>query len=1000
MKNRKKTKLFYLVVIVMMICTISTPVHAAPLTVQMSDVWLVVRNCLPYLIVFGIILIGAIIFIVVCKKYDNNKKKMLRGQAIIATFLAFVVVLNAICVGPAKTLLDVVAVSKKEVSEETKEEAKSLITEIAEEGAVLLKNNGTLPLSDNKTNLNIFGWGSTNPCYGGTGSGAVDISSSVTLLDGLKNAGYNLNNTLIDMYTEYRDVRPEAGMSDVDWTLPEPTMDYYSDDMMKEAKEFSDVAVVVITRVGGEGSDLPTDFGAVNEDSSAQYTYNNNSTEYDDFTSGQHYLELSQTEKNLIELVIDNFDDIIVIINSANSMELGWVEEYEEIDSVISLPGAGETGFNALGGIIKGDVNPSGKLADTYVYDLTAAPSFNNFGAFKYDNMDEYGWRESNPMTGKEKVNSVNFVNYVENIYVGYKYYETAYEEAEAGNMDFDYDSVVQYPFGYGLSYTTFSQRITEFTESEDTIDISVSVSNTGNVAGKDVVQIYYNPPYTNNGIEKAAVNLIDFEKTSLLKPGEEETLTFSISIEDMASFDSEENGCYVLDEGNYEISIRSDSHTVLDSKIYNIKEKIIYDESNPRTDDKTAATTQLEFAEGDVIYLSRANGFENYDKVIAAPTNYSMDEELKANYLNQLNYNETKYNDNSYEMPTIGLDNGIKLKELRGLDYDDDMWDELLDQLSVQDMSNLISGGGYQTAAIESIEKVATTDNDGPATIYNNYTGATGSAYPSEVLIANTWNKNLAKKMGESIGKEADEMDVSGWYAPAMNIHRSAFGGRNFEYYSEDGVLSGIMAAYEIKGANEYGVYSYIKHFALNDQETNRIYQLCTWADEQAIREIYLKPFEIAIKDGGAGAVMAAHNYIGSEWVGASYELMTTILRNEWGFDGFVSTDMFAGYGYYDADRAIRAGTDSMLNPMNHKDATVSDITSATSIIAMRNASHNILYTVVNSRAYADENIAYRMSAWMVGMISVDVAVALVLILAEVLLIKKYRTRRKVVEE
>lgn len=1000
MNKKKKAKLLGMLVIIMLICTISTPAHAAPLTVEMSDVWLVVRNCLPYLISFGIVLIGGIIFIIVCKKYDKNKKKILRGQAIIVIIVAFIVVLNAICVGPAKTLLDVVAVSKGEVAEATKEEAKSLITEISEEGAVLLKNNGTLPLSDDKKNLNVFGWSSTNPCYGGTGSGAVDTSSSVSLLDGLKNAGYNLNNTLTDMYTKYRDTRPEAGMSAVDWTLPEPTMNYYSNDIMKEAKEFSDVAVVVIARVGGEGSDLPTDFGAINEDGSAKYTYNNNSTEYDDFTSGQHYLELSQTEKNLIELVSNNFDNIIVICNSANAMELSWVEEDKEIDSVISLPGVGETGFNALGEIIKGNVNPSGKLADTYVYDLAKTPSFNNFGAFKYDNMDEYGWLESNPMTGKEKLNSVNFVNYVESIYVGYKYYETAYEEAQAGNMDFDYDSVVQYPFGYGLSYTTFSQKITEFTKSEDTIDISVSVTNTGNVAGKDVVEIYYNPPYTNSGIEKAAVNLIDFGKTSQIEPGEEETLKFSISIEDMASFDSKENGCYVLEEGNYEISIRSDAHTVLDSKTYNLEEKIIYDESNSRKDDKTAATTQLKFAEGDVEYLSRANGFENYGKVIAAPKNYSMNEEVKKNYLNQSNYDETKYNDDSDKMPTTGKSNGIKLKELRGLDYDDDMWDELLDELSVQDMSKLISGGGYQTAAVESIEKVATTDNDGPATIYNNYTGAAGSAYPSEVLIANTWNKDLAKKMGESIGKEADELDVSGWYAPAMNIHRSAFGGRNFEYYSEDGVLSGIMAAYEIKGAKEYGVYSYIKHFALNDQETNRIYQLCTWADEQAIREIYLKGFEIAVKDGGSGAVMAAHSYIGSEWVGASYKLMTTILRNEWGFKGFVSTDMFAGYGYYDADRAIRAGTDSMLSPMNHKDATVSDTTSATSVIAMRNASHNILYTVVNSRAYADENITYHMSTWMVFMITVDVTVAFILIIVELLLIKKYRVRRKVIEE
>lgn len=969
------------------------PVSAAGLEVQKNDVITVLKNCTPYLIVFAIVLVAAVIFSVFCRRYDTRKKVMLRGQAVIVTLLTLAIVLNQLCLGPVSTLLDVVVQDTEEVSEETAAEGKNLITEIAEEGIVMVKNNGTLPLMNDTKNLNVFGWASTNPCYGGTGSGAVDTSNCVTLLEGLKSGGYEYNQTLVDLYTDYASTRPEAGMSDVDWTLPEPTTDYYTDEIMNEAKEFSDTAVVVISRIGGEGTDLPTDFGMKGENGSDLYTYTDNSTEYADFTDGQHYLELSQTERNLMELVCSNFENVIVVYNSSNPMEMGWVNEYEQIDAVLCCPGAGESGFTALGSILNGDVNPSGKLVDTYVYDLTATPAFNNFGGFTYNNMDEHGWEEVNPFSGDQKLNKVNFVNYVENIYVGYKFYETAFEEAENQNMTFDYDGVVQYPFGFGLSYTTFEQKITEFDETDTGFEVSVEIKNTGDTAGKDVVELYYNPPYTNGGIEKASVNLIDFAKTQQLQPGETETITFSINEEDMASFDTKGKGCYVLESGEYNISIRSDAHTVLDERIYTVEEEIVYDESNLRSSDKTAVTTQFEFAEGDgVVYLSRLNGFENYAEATAAPANYSMSDERKANYQNVENYNIKDMNDDSDEMPVTDADNGVALVDLRDKSYDDELWDTLLDELSVQDMVALIAGGGYQTAAIDSIEKVATTDNDGPATIYNNYTGATGSAYPSEVMLANTWNRELAHEMGASIGKQADELDVSGWYAPAMNIHRSAFGGRNFEYYSEDSIISGVMAAAEIQGASEYGVYSYVKHFAFNDQETNRIYQLCTWINEQAIREIYLKPFEISVKEGNTGAVMVAHNFIGDKWVGASYELCTTVLRDEWGFEGFVSTDMFAGYGYYDADVAIRAGVDSMLNPMNHEDATVSDTESATSVTAMREACHNILYTVVNSRAYNDENIGYQIVLWKKILIGVDILIGLILVAAEIMIIRKYR--------
>lgn len=977
-------------------CLLPTQVKAGQLEVETSDVITVVTNCIPYIIGFAMVIIIVIIISILAKKQEISKRKMIRGQAAVVSILSLGIAGNLLCAGPLKSLLDVVANPVKQVSDETREEANQLIADIAGEGMVLVKNDGTLPLASDIKKLNVFGWASTQPCYGGTGSGAVDTANCVTLLQGIEAGGYELNDRLEELYTSYATARGGATMSSVDWTLPEPTVDLYSEDILNEAKAFSDTAVIVIARIGGEGTDLPTDFGAVNEEETPVYTYQNNSTQYNDFEAGQHYLELSQSEKNMVEMVCDNFEHVIVVCNSANAMELGWIEEYDQIGGVIICPGAGENGFAALGRILNGEVNPSGKLADTYVYDLTATPAFANFGDFTYDNMDEYGWVESNPFTGDTTVNDVNFVNYVENIYVGYKFYETAYVEAQNNNMVFDYDKAVQYPFGYGLSYTDFEQKITKFEPASDGFRIVVEVTNTGTVAGKDVVELYYNPPYTNGGIEKSAVNLLDFAKTNELEPGEAEVITFDILAEEMASFDDLGKGCYVLEAGDYEISVRSDSHTVIAAEIFTVDKDVVYDAENPRSSDEEAATARFDFARGDdVTYLSRKDGFANYEEAVKAPENFTMDEERKANYKNITNYDIGGMNDPSDEMPVTSAKNGIALEDLRDKAYDDPMWDSLLDELSVSDMTTLIAGGGYQTTAIESIGKVATTDNDGPATIYNNFTGASGNAYTTEVMLANTWNKELARSMGQSVGNEADEMDVSGWYAPAMNIHRTAFGGRNFEYYSEDGVLSGKMAAEEILGANEYGVYSYMKHFAMNDQETNRIYQVCTWSTEQAIREIYLKAFEIAVKEGKIGAAMDAHSFIGDKWCGASYELNTQVLRNEWGFEGFVSTDMFAGYGYYDADIAIRSGVDSMLSPMGSEDATVTDQISATSVKAMRNSCHNILYTVVNSRAY-DGNAKAEMVLWKRIMLSVDFVVAALLIVMEILMIKRFRKNKQ----
>lgn len=785
------------------------------LAINMDDVINVLNSCKPYLIALGVVLALAIVVTVACMKLKKPVKKLVRKEAWIAFLLAVVVIVNLICFIPMSSMISL-AMGNGTITDETSDESTALVQEIAEEGIVLLKNDGTLPLAAD-SNLNVFGWASTNPCYGGTGSGALsDAYPTVSLLQGLEDAGFNLNTELSDFYTAYRADRPEVGMWAQDWTLPEPTADSYTDEMMANAKEFSDTAMVVITRVGGEGADLPTDVSKV--------TYTDNSTEYKDFEAGEHYLQLDRTERDMLDLVCSNFDNVIVVYNGANAMELGFINEYSQIKSAIWCPGTGQSGFEALGEIVAGTVNPSGKTSDTFVADLTATPTWNNFGYFKYDNMDEYAYTSNNFKTGEEETALPSFVNYVDGIYVGYRFYETAAAEGLI-----NYDDTVVYPFGYGLSYTTFTQEMGAISEDNGTISFDVTVTNTGDVAGKDVVEVYYNPPYTNGGIEKASANLIQFEKTEVLQPGDSQTITVSFDAEDMASYDTYGAGCYVLEAGDYQISINSDSHNVIDSQTYTVASTVTYDESNPRSTDETAAVNEFAYAEGDVTYLSRADGFANYADATAAPASMSMSDEAKATFLNNSNYNPEDYNNDSDEMPTTGAKNGIKLADLRGVDYDDAQWDSLLDELTISDMDTMIAIGGYQTSAASSVGKIMTVDCDGPASINNNFTGIGSVGFPSAVMIASTWNKNLALKFGESIGKMADEMEVSGWYAPAMNTHRSAFAGRNFEYYSEDGVLSGYMATNAILGAEEYGVYAYMKHFALNDQETNRTEMLCT---------------------------------------------------------------------------------------------------------------------------------------------------------------------------
>lgn len=949
------------------------------LAINMDDVIKVVSSIKGYLIALAAVVLLAVAVMVGCRKMKKSKKYLIRWQAGLGLVAAAAIIVNLILTGPMYTMVSL-ATGGGKVSEENVVSATALCEDIADEGIVLLDNQGTLPLAKN-SKLNVFGWASTNPCYGGTGSGALsDAYPTVTLLEGLKNAGFELNTELSDFYTAYRADRPVVGMWAQDWTLPEPEASQYSDEMMENAKAFSDTAMVVITRVGGEGADLPTDVSQVTYD--AGHSYN-------DFEPGEHYLQLSKTEKDMIDLVCKNFDKVVVVYNGANAMELGWVKDYSQIKSVIWCAGTGQSGFNALGSILCGDVNPSGRTIDTFVYDLTQTPTANNFGNFNYTNMDEF---KANSF-GADTIPA--FVNYVEGIYVGYKFYETAAAEGLI-----DYDKTVVYPFGRGLSYTTFTQTLNSVTEADGTITVDVTVTNTGSASGKEVVEVYYNPPYTNGGIEKASANLIGFAKTSELAPGASENVTVTFKAEDMASYDTYGKGCYVLEKGDYVISINADSHTVLDSKVYNVASDIVYDASNKRESDVEVADNKFDFAEGNVTYLSRANGFANYAEATAAPADFELPAQAKATFYNNSNWNPEDFNNADDVAPTTGAKNGLKLKDMVGVDYNDAQWDAFLDQLTVSDMDSLIALGGYQSAAVSSIGKVQAIDCDGPASINNNFTKQGSIGFPSAVMIAATWNTDLAHDFGTSIGKMADDMNVSGWYAPAMNIHRSAFAGRNFEYYSEDGVLSGAMAANAIMGSQEQGVYAFMKHFALNDQETNRTSMLCTWSTEQAIREIYLKPFEKCIKDADCHAVMSAFNYIGTTYAGSCPELLIDVLRGEWGFVGMVLTDYYGVYGYQDADRLIRNGGDFCLVNYDTETNHLTDTTSATALVSARQACKNILYTVANSRAYYEENLNPGMPGWEKLMIGVDVVLFAGLAAVELLVVKKGYAKRKEEEQ
>ena len=847
-----------------------------------------------------------------------------------------------------------------------------LTDRINSEGVVLLKNDGGLPLAEGTT-VSLFSANSNQNAGAGLMGGGTPLNTA------LASHGLNVNETLWNFYSAgagagYGLASGSISFGDAeDFRINECPLSVLQGESGLLDSVQGTTPVYVLKRVAGEGRDMPRSM------------YNHADTQEDKVRS---YLEPDTTEREILQYLNDNYDNTVLIINSNAALELDWLADYPNIKSVLYAPTIGAS----MADILTGKVSPSGRTVDTFAADASASPAAQNFGDYAY--YDENG-----------NITKYNYVTYEEGIYVGYRYYETRYEDTVLGQGnagDYDYAKEVIYPFGYGLSYTTFTQKMSDITSDGSSLKFSVTVTNTGSAAGKDVVEIYNDPPYTNGGIEKASANLLDFAKTSELAPGESETIDFTIPVEDLASYDYKNNGCYVLEAGDYIISTNSDSHNVLDSKTYTVASDIVYNESNKRESDEVVAINQFDFAEGEITYLSRADGFANYDEAIAAPATYEMSDEVKAGFENCFTYTESGYEkdeDPNAEDITTGAKNGLKLADLRGVDYNDSKWDDLLDEMSIDDLQQTIGFGGYQTAAVDSIGKVRTNDCDGPASINNNFTGVGSVGFPAATLIGMTWSKDLAHDFGDSIGKMANEMNTSGWYGPAMNIHRTAFSGRNFEYYSEDGVLSGAMAANAIAGAQEHGVYAYMKHFALNDQEGNRNCMAATWSNEQAIREIYLKPFEMSVKDADCHAVMSSFNYIGNRWAGGCSELLQNVLRGEWGFLGFVETDYFGVYGYMTADQAVRNGGDLMLCTTGNDYNNVTVLTNS-SKQAMRTSAKNILYTVVNSRAYEAENLNPGMAKWKVIMIGADVVVALLIVGLEYTAIKNYKKRKEEEEE
>ena len=909
-------------------------------------------------IALGIVVVIAAVLIILAarKKRKSGKKTKLPvtiahgAVGIIALVLIFVA--NSLTTTYASSINAVMTYNGATEDDADLESWKELAYDIEEEGITLLENNDSvLPLAEG-TKVNLLGYVAYNPIYSGEGSGSVSASDSVSFTASLEAAGIEINPAVLEsgIYgTTEEDTGEDSsiGFSTSSFSIDEVSIDSYTGDVSFESlAEYSDIAILVFGRTGSEGADL---------------------TDYED----GDYLELNQNELDLLSAAREAFGTVIVVVNSGNALEMGWVDEYD-VDAVLWVGLPGPYGLEAFGRIITGETNPSGHLSDTWVYDNNSNPANENFGEQLADGTDDR-----------------YYVDYVEGIYVGYKWYETAYAEGAVvtntktgDTYDYanDYDAIVAYPFGYGLSYTTFAQTIVGGLEDGDalsatgSVSIEVEVTNTGDVAGKEVVQLYVTVPYTDydkeNLVEKSEVTLVAYDKTDVLEPGESEIITIEFNVEDIASYDSScDNGdgtygAYMLDEGEYVFSVRSDAHTELDSVSAVLEEQYFFSGENGRSSDEQTAYNQFDdAARGE--YLSRQDGFANYESAMNSvsstveSTDYAYTDNLYDESLDDIEVSYTEGVD-------YGADGDLTLADMEGLDYDDELWEELLNQLSIEDLLALTGSQGetnYASPALESIDKTATTDSDGPLGISSMYSSDMLTvAFPCVPILSATFNDDLAYEMGSCVADQAEVNGVTCWYAPAMDTHRSAYGGRNFEYYSEDATLAAGMAAAEVSGATDKGLITVIKHFALNDQETNRD-SVHTYSNEQAIREIYLRPFESAIKNGGAQAIMNSMNYIGDTYSGGHVGLLTEVTRNEWGFQGFILTDMDQAGEIRSYWATIRAGVDCWLCMAGIDEATAAllgieasdpvEVRSDEDIYYLRQAAHHILYTFANNRTF-----------------------------------------------
>ena len=977
---------------------------------------------------------------------NKGSRRVLRiaGRVVLGLLVIALVAVNVALLVMGDTIESFISSEKVDITEDEKyallDVGMNLCQEIESEGLVLAQNNNNvLPLSSDTTKVNVFGWSATEWVVSGSGSG--QISGTYTdFLDSLYVSGYEYNDELVDMYRSFCGERPYCKKSgnvlgsqaagalnthSYEFSrLYEPSIydrNYYSTELLDNAKEFSDTAIVVISRITGESNDCPQ----------VQYkvTQSNGAVETD---TTRTYLELSSEEEALLRYVGANYDNVVVLVNSTNTMELGQIETIPGIDACMIVGTTGEYGAQGVVDALWGKVNPSGRLTDTYAYDLRTAASWANSGE-----MGEGVYTNSaglypadgtnNPNVGvTEKYDAARFIDYVEGIYVGYRWYETADAEGFWNGVSnvhgTGYQGVVQYPFGYGLSYTTFSWEVVDQNLEENervyrdsTFTQTVRVTNTGSVAGKEVVQMYCTTPYTPGGIEKASTVLVAYAKTGLLAPGESEDVVLSFTLDDVASYDySDANGNgfigYELEQGTYTVELKHDAHTVaaIDGAQTNLR--VMYHDILCDTDLTTGATVRNRFtgeqasdgvsidgsdSGANIQYMTRADFAGTFPR--KSDADREMSESIAAlNLYGKDQVDEDArlyqglYEDDELEVPARTKSLVSKLSEYGqitdfgrqlGLDYTDTAWDQVINSLSLSDMENLVLHGYLATSSIDAIGKPRTKEVDGPAQVGSFNQLSYGVGYPNPTVLAQTFNDNLALEYGKQVGQECAAIGVDGWYAPSVNIHRTALGGRNYEYFSEDGLLSGNMGANVVMGSNVAGTYCYMKHLACNNQDTYRD-SLYTWLTEQALREIYLRPFAIAVKKGEATGMMTAYNRLGATWAGGSKALLLGVLREEWGFEGSVITDYCDHQKYMNADQQLRAGGSLYMDGIFRNGSfeysfTKSELEKAIAaggeqrgaavsyLTNLRRASKDVLYTWLHARA---SNIVYNEVATQMG--------------------------------